>query len=266
MMVMSMTEAIRAAIVDDEDLGRRKISRMLKEDSEISIVGEFAGGEEAVRALREIKPELLFLDIKMPEMDGFAFLRELSGSFTPIIIFVTAFDQHAVQAFRVHALDYLLKPFDRGRFQEALRRAKEQVRQQRNGSINLKLMELLSESSHAAPGSSPPQRERIMVKSAGRISFLKTDEIDWIEAQGDYVRLYAQGRKFLIREKIGEMEHQFSNDQFIRIHRSTIVNVERIKEMQPLFYGEYAVILSDGTRLTLSRSFREKVFSRLARA
>ena len=260
---MGMTEAIRAAIVDDEDLGRHKISRMLKEDPGVEIVGEFAGGDGAIKALRESKPELLFLDIKMPEMDGFAFLRELSGSFTPIVIFVTAFDQHAVQAFQVHALDYLLKPFDRGRFQDALRRAKEQVRQRRDGSINLRLLELLNGSNHAPPA---PSRERIMVKSAGRISFLRTEEIDWIEAQGDYVRLWAQGRKFLIREKIGDMEQQFSGDRFIRIHRSTIVNVERIKEMQPLFYGEYAVILNDGTRLTLSRSFREKVFSRLTRA
>lgn len=260
---MGMAEAIRVAIVDDEDLSRRKISRMLKEDQEVQIVGELAGGEAAIKSLRETKPELLFLDIKMPQMDGFAFLRELAGSITPIVIFVTAFDQHAVQAFQVHALDYLLKPFDRGRFQDALRRAKEQVRQRRNGSINQKLLELLSSSNHPL---STPSRERIMVKSAGRISFLRTEEIDWIEAQGDYVRLWAQGRKFLIREKIGDMEQQFSGDRFIRIHRSTIVNVERIKEMQPLFYGEYAVILNDGTRLTLSRSFREKVFSRLAKA
>jgi len=259
-----MTDAIRAAIVDDEDLGRRKISRMLKEDGEVEIVGEYAGGMGAIEALREKKPELLFLDIKMPEMDGFALLRELSSTFTPIVIFVTAFDQHAVQAFQVHALDYLLKPFDRDRFQEAMRLAKEQVHQRRNGSLNQKLMDLLTESNHSA--TAQPNRERIMVKSAGRISFLKADEIDWIEAQGDYVRLYSQGRKYLIREKIGEMEQQFSSDRFIRIHRSTIVNVERIKEMQPLFYGEYAVILNDGTRLTLSRSFREKVFSRLTRA
>ncbi len=260
---MTMTEAIRAAIVDDEDLGRRKISRMLKEDEEVEIVGEFAGGEDAIRAVLELRPELLFLDIKMPGIDGFTFLHELSATFTPIVIFVTAFDQHAIQAFQVHALDYLLKPFDRGRFQDSLRRAKEQVRQRRDGSVNQKLIELLNGSNTTHP---PSPRERIMVKSAGRISFLKTDEIDWIEAQGDYVRLYAQGRKFLIREKIGEMEQQFSGDRFIRIHRSTIVNVERIKEMQPLFYGEYAVILNDGTRLTLSRSFREKVFLRLARA
>ncbi len=257
-----MMDVIRAAIVDDEDLGRRKITRMLKEDGEVQIAGEFAGGTEAVRALRDLKPELLFLDIKMPEIDGFALLRELSTTITPIVIFVTAFDQHAVQAFQVHALDYLLKPFDRARFQEALRRAKEQIRQRQNGSINQKLIDLLSESNHTSYQSP----ERIMVKTAGRISFLKTEEIDWIEAQGDYVRLYVQGRKFLIREKIGEMEQQFSGDRFIRIHRSAIVNVERIKEMQPLFYGEYAVILNDGTRLTLSRSFREKVFSRLTRA
>src|SRR5512133_114619 len=142
MTVTIMTEAIRAAIVDDEGLGGRKISRMLKEDSEVTIVGEYAGGEGAIKALRETKPELLFLDIKMPAIDGFALLREISSTFTPIVIFVTAFDQHALQAFQVHALDYLLKPFDRGRFQEAMRRAKEQVHQRRNGSINQKLIEL----------------------------------------------------------------------------------------------------------------------------
>ena len=162
-----MTDAIRAAIVDDEDLGRRKISRMLKEDGEVDIVGEFGGGEETITALRELKPDLLFLDIALPGIDGFTLLRELSTTVTPFVIFVTAFDQHAVHAFQVHAIDYLLKPFDRVRFQDALLRAKEQVRQRRHGSLNQKLMELLNESNH-----STPSKERIMVKSSGRISFI----------------------------------------------------------------------------------------------
>jgi two-component system LytT family response regulator len=156
-----------------------------------------------------------------------------------------------------------LKPCDRGRFQDAVRHAKDRVLQRRNEPVEPKQQELSTDSSQTPR---PQVRRRIMVKSAGRISFLKAEEIDWMQAQGDYVRLYAQGKKFLVREKIGEMEQQFSSDHFIRIHRSTIVNVERIKEMQPLIYGEYAVILNDGTRLTLSRSFRGKVFSRLTRA
>jgi two-component system, LytTR family, response regulator len=260
---MSMMEAIRAAIIDDDDLGRRKISRLLKQDREVEIIGEFSGAEEAVIALRESKPELLCVDITEPGVVGMEILQQLSDGFPPVVMFVTAFDQRAVQAFQARGLDYVVKPFNRVRFHDTLRRAKDRVLQRRSGPVEETAPEPLAD---PGQGSQPLVRSRIKVKSAGRISFLKPEEIDWIEAQGDYVRLYVQGRKFLIREKIGEMEQQFSGGGFIRIHRSTIVNVERIKEMQPLFYGEYAVILNDGTRLTLSRSFRGKVFSRLMRA
>ena len=232
---------------------------MLRDDPSLEIVGEHAGGDEAVRAIREVKPDLLFLDIQMPGKDGFALLQEVGEEQMPFVVFVTAYDQHALEAFRVHAIDYLLKPFDRERFHEALRRGKEMVRKKREGEISQKLIALLSDIA-----STNHRAERIMVKSGGRISFLRSEEIDWVEAQGDYVQLHVQGKKHLIREKISGLEHQLPADKFVRIHRSTIVNVDRIREMQPLFYGEYAVILNDGTRLTLSRSFRERVFNRLS--
>jgi two-component system LytT family response regulator len=258
-----MMEAIRTAIIGSEDTGRRKISRMLGEDPEVAIVGEFPAEEETISRLPDVTPELLFVDVHASGFTETAFFEELMDSAGPVAVFITSFDQHTIQTFQEYGVDYVLKPCDRGRFQDAVRHAKDRVLQRRNEPVEPKQQELSTDSSQTPR---PQVRRRIMVKSAGRISFLKAEEIDWMQAQGDYVRLYAQGKKFLVREKIGEMEQQFSSDHFIRIHRSTIVNVERIKEMQPLIYGEYAVILNDGTRLTLSRSFRGKVFSRLTRA
>ena len=256
-MVSAENGSLKVMVVDDEPLGRKKVTIMLHGIPDVELVGEYAGGPETVDAVRKLQPDLLFLDIQMPGMDGFEVLREIGPTHLPFVIFVTAFDQHAVEAFRVHALDYLLKPFDRERFLEALGRAREQIQTRRREEVQLKLTSFL-ETPRATP-----RLERILVKSAGRISFLKADEVDWIEAQGDYVRLHTSGKKHLIREKISELEQQLSAERFIRIHRSTIVNIDRIKEMQPLFYGEYSVILHDGTRLTLSRSYRDKVFQRL---
>jgi two-component system LytT family response regulator len=260
-----MNEAIRTMVVDDEQLGRRKILRLLEEDPEIEVLGEYAGGLEAVQAIRERKPDLVFLDIHMPDMDGFDLLRNVAEVHTPTVIFVTAYDQHAVRAFEVHAFDYLLKPFDRGRFRDALLRAKQQLRRVQEGELSKRLLSLLGDSMPrpSAPTASPTSRNRLMVKSNGRITFLRAEEIDWIEAEGDYVCLHSQGRKFLVREKIGGLETDFAPEHFVRIHRSTIVAVDHIKELQPLFYGEYSVILLDGTKLTMSRSYREKVFQRL---
>jgi two-component system LytT family response regulator len=244
-------------VVDDEPLGRKKVAMMLAGVPDVEMVGEFAGGPETVEAVKGLQPDLLFLDVQMPGMDGFELLREIGPDHLPLVVFVTAYEQHAVEAFRVHALDYLLKPFDRERLLEALARARQQLDQTLREDVQAKLATFLE-----MPR--PAQRlERILVKSAGRISFLKVEEVDWIEAQGDYVRLHVTGKKHLIRERISELEQQLSSDRFIRIHRSTIVNIDRIKEMQPLFYGEYAVVLHDGTRLTLSRSYRDKVFQRL---
>ena len=250
---------ISALIVDDEPLARKGIRRLLDQDPDIQVIGECSDGVEAIEEIRAIKPDLMFLDIQMPEKDGFEVLESLETGEIPLVVFVTAYDQHALRAFEVHALDYLLKPFDDERFIEALQRAKKELARKEDGNINSKLIELLNERA-----SSHPRLDRVMVKAGGRISFLRAEEIDWIEANGDYVCVHSQGKKHLIREKISELEHRLEGDKFLRIHRSTIVNIDRIKEMQPLFYGEYAVMLHDGTRLTLSRSFREKVFQRLS--
>jgi two-component system LytT family response regulator len=252
-------QKLRVLVVDDEPLARQRITGFLKHDTDIELLPECSDGVEAVHRIREDKPDLVFLDVQMPEVTGFDVLQSINEKDMPFVIFVTAYDQYAVKAFEVHALDYLLKPFDQERFLEALQRAKSQIRERGEEHIREKLLSLLKDQT-----SGSPRRERVMVKSGGRISFLRADEIDWIEAQGDYICLYSHGKKHLLREKIGDIEQQLTPTKFVRIHRSTIVNVDRIKEMQPLFSGDYAVILHDGTRLTLSRSFREKAFQRLS--
>ncbi len=249
---------ISVLIVDDEPLARQGIRRLLERDAEIEIVGESADGSEAIQAIREMKPEIVCLDVQMPECDGFQVLDAVDPDSMPIVIFITAYDQHAVRAFEFHALDYLLKPFEDERFFEALNRAKAQIAQEQTGETVQKIARMLS-----AVRTSEDRHDRIMVKSAGHITFLRVDEIDWVEAQGDYVSLHCQGKKHLIREKISDMENQLPQGGFARIHRSALVNVGRIKEMQPLFHGDYTVVLSDGTRLTMSRSFRDKVFQQL---
>ncbi|MEJ7708689.1 MAG: LytTR family DNA-binding domain-containing protein [Pyrinomonadaceae bacterium] len=211
-------------------------------------------GTPAIAVIGETKPDLVFLDIQMPELDGFGVLQALDERDMPAIVFVTAYDQYALRAFDVHAVDYLLKPFDRERFSKALKRAKQQIQQRRDGEIDQRLMSLL-----AHVKIEHEYLERIVIKSVGRVFFLKTDEIDWIEAEGNYVRLHVGGECHLLRETMNRLEIKLNPEKYIRIHRSTIVNVERIKELQPLFSGDYVVILRGGKQLTLSRSYRDKL-------
>lgn len=251
-------EHIRTLIVDDEPLARRGLRAALAKDREIEIVDEAADGPEAIEKIRSIKPDLVFLDIQMPELNGFEVLDSLGADEIPMVVFVTAYDQYALNAFQVHALDYLLKPYEDERLLEAVDRAKAHLRQ-KNGSSPMKRVQEMLDSTRGERS----RVGRIMVRSGGRITFVRVDDVDWIEAQGDYICLHTQGKKHLIREKISDMETQLSPENFLRIHRSTMVNVTRIREMQPMFHGEYAVVLQDGTRLTMSRSFRDRVFDRL---
>jgi two-component system LytT family response regulator len=248
------TRKIRALIVDDEPLGRRRIRRMLARDAGVEIAGDCANGRDAVARIRELRPDLVFLDVQMPEMDGFAVLEAVGAEAMPLVIFVTAFDQYALRAFEVYALDYLLKPFDRRRFDKALSRAKARLLSDRTSDVGQQALALLEElkarSSHI---------ERLVVKSGGRAFFLKTEEIDWIEAEGKYVRLHVGKESYLLREAIGSIESQLDAKRFPRIHRSTIVNIERVRELQPWFHNEYRVILRDGTELMLSRSCRKRL-------
>ena len=250
---------IKVLIVDDEPLARRKIREILLEDPEIEVIGECGSGKEAVAEIRKKNPDLLFLDVQMPGMDGFGVVKEL-GTQLPLIIFVTAYDQYALHALEVSALDYLLKPFDSERFEKTVRRAKTTIRQERNGDLTHGVQVLLQELQKKSGF-----LERLVIKTGPRVFFVKTDEIDWYEAEGNYVRLHMGKESHLLREAISNLETQLDPKKFLRIHRSTIVNVDRIKELQSWFHGEYHVILKDGTQLLLTRSYRDNLKDLLGR-
>lgn len=227
---------------------------LLSGDPEIEIIEECADGPQAVESIKRSQPDLVYLDVQMPGMDGFAVLQAIAHVWMPVVIFVTAYDRYAVQAFEVHALDYLLKSFDRERFQAALRRAKDQIRQSREGLFSERLTSLLKDLE-----SREKRLTRLIVRSAGRLSFVRVEEIDWLEAADNYVRIHVGRESHLIRETLQSLEARLDPAKFLRIHRSTVVNFDRIKEMQPLFHGDYLVRLQDGTELTLTRNCKEKL-------
>ncbi len=244
---------IRTLIVDDEPLARDRIKRFLRDESGISIIGECGNGEEAVVVIQNEKPDLVFLDIQMPEKNGFDVIRSLNPETLPTIVFVTAYDQYALQAFDVHAIDYLLKPFNRERLNRAVVRARQAVEHKSLGNLDARLSSLL-----AGLKSEKKYLERLVVKSVGRVFFLKIDEIDWIEASGNYVKLHVGRESHMIRETMNSMETKLDPDKFLRIHRSTVVHIDRIKELHPMFSGDYSVLLHNGTELALSRNYRER--------
>jgi len=249
-----VSKRIRVLIVDDEPLARERIAGMLKGDSDIEIIGTCANGRDALAAIQKQSPDLVFLDIQMPEMDGFEVLQKIPPESMPLVIFVTAYDKYALRAFEVFALDYLLKPFDRERFQKALTRVKSEVFHRSESDFQQQVLALLEDLKIR-----PQSLTRMAVKSGGRIFFLRADEIDWVEAEGNYVRLHVGKESYLLRETIGALEEQLDRRKFLRIHRSTIVNIDRIQELQPWFHGEFRVILRNGTALMLSRTHREKL-------
>lgn len=233
---------IRALVVDDEPLARSSVIVLLKLDPDIEIAGECGSGREALAEIRRLKPDLVFLDVQMPECDGFDVLELLGRDRPPGIIFVTAYDQYALRAFEAGALDYLLKPFDNARFERALGRAKERI----GRGMNL-----------------PPKMERLAVKSAGQVSFVKISDIDWIEAADYYACLHVKGRAHLLRRSLSDLEQELDPAAFCRIHRSTIVNLDRVGGLELNEDGEYDVRLDSGIRLALSRRYRKQVQTRL---
>ena len=251
---------IRTLVVDDEPLARERLTSLLSAEPDIEVVGQCRDGEEAVRAIMDSSPDLVFLDVQMPAMNGFEVIEAVGSERMPLVIFVTAYDQHALRAFQVRALDYVLKPFDRERFQEAVQRARVHIQRDETGDLGRRLIALVKDLRR-----DQPKTDRLVVKSGGRLFFLRTDEIDWIEAAGNYVRLHVGNTSHLLRETMNAIEGRLDPEKFFRIHRSRIVNMERIQEMQPWLNGEYAVVLRTGTRLTLSRGYREKLQERLAR-
>ena len=245
---------IRVLIVDDEPPAREKLRTLLNREEDIAIVGEASDGNRAVSLILKEKPDLVLLDVQMPELDGFGVLRKIPPDAMPSVIFVTAHDQFALRAFEVHALDYLLKPFDRARLQEALERSRREMHRRQSSHTDTRLAELLA--GLAAP---EPGLERIAVKSSGRILLVKTGEIDWIESAGNYVELHVGKTCHLHRETLSSLEKRLPQKSFVRISRSAIVNVDRVLELHPMFHGEYEVRLRDGTQLSLSRSYRAKL-------
>ena len=234
-------------IIEDEPLGRERLRAMLEDFPDIEVFKECSNGREAVTSITKLKPDLLFLDVQMPEMDGFEVLEVIAGDEMPAVIFVTAYDQYAVRAFQLHALDYLLKTFDRERFAQAVRRAIADIIH-RQHKFRERLVALLEDvGNRRAP-------ERIMIRSGGRILFLRAEEIDWIAAEDNYVALHVGRETYLLRNTMASMEERLDSSMFLRIHRSTIVNLDRIRELKPLFHGDYSVLLQDGTKLTLART------------
>ena len=251
---------IRVVVADDEPLARERLRTLLAPEDWLELVAECPTGTDAIDAIGRLEPDLVFLDVQMPGANGFDVIEAVGAARMPLVVFVTAFDHYALRAFDVHALDYLLKPFDRDRFKQALARANQQLEKNGNGEIERRLAAIVNDLR-------PPKAktDRFVVKSGGRIFFVRTSEIDWIEAAGNYVKLHVGTDTHLFRDTMNAIEAQLDSDTFFRIHRSHIVNIERVKELQPWFNGEYVVFLKSGTRLTLSRGYREKLQEQLKR-
>lgn len=243
---------MRALIIDDEPLARQRIRQFLAGEPDLEIIGEAGDGVEAVRLIESLDPDLLFLDVQMPELDGFGVLESLGDGMIPAIIFITAYDQHAVKAFEVHAVDYLLKPFERERFHVALDRARERSGPKAKPHDQDALESLLAEIRKERP-----LPDRFLVRSGDRYILLKVKSIQWIEAENNYVRLHSESESYLLRRTMSRIVDSLSPRQFRRIHRSAIVNLDFIKEIQPWVGGDMLVLMRDGTKLTLSRTYRE---------
>ena len=269
-----IARVIRTVVIDDESLARNRISRLLKNREGYEIVGEFGSARDGLLALRELDPDLVFLDIQMPDMTGFELLEALSHDSPPAVIFVTAYSEHALRAFEFNAVDYLLKPFDDERFERTLSKATDTLRNQDAATLRQELKRLVD--SHWQPDDEPQKRstkaqsghdfDRIMIREGDRIFFQRVSEIDWIEAADYNVKIHVGASVHVMRDSLTNLEETLDPGMFARIHRSVIVNIERIAELQPYFNGAYIVILEDGTELKLSRRRRQALEDLLGRS
>ena len=263
-----MKRSIRTLIVDDEPLARDAVRLLLADDPDIVVIGESRNGKEAVKMIQASEADLVFLDVQMPDLDGFQVIAQVGAEKMPVTVFVTAFEQHALRAFAANALDYILKPFDEDRFHEAVSKAKGKLVRDEFFQQSQRLLDSL-QNRNDPPGpslekettesSKPKYLERLIVKTGGRIFFIKTEDVDWIEAEGDYISLHVGNATHLVRETMNDLTAKLNPDRFLRIHRSTIVNVECVKEIQSFFGGEHIVTLKDGKKLKMSRSYRHKL-------
>ncbi len=244
---------IKALIVDDEPLARDRLKEMLGREADIYHIAEAADGDEAVEKARELKPDLMFLDVQMPKRDGFGVLKALEGGRLPVIIFTTAFDQHALAAFDAHAVDYVLKPFRAARLHEAVNRARELLNGRGSAEAMNRLLKLMEERETEAT----PRLTRIPISLESRTIFVKTEDIDWIEAAGNYMIVHAGNDNHILRETMSALEQQLPPEKFLRVNRSAIINLERVRELQPLTAGDHAVVLRNGAVLEMTRGVRE---------
>lgn len=254
-------KAIKVLVIDDESLARDLIIELLKDFEDFQVVGQCANGLEAVKTIEKLRPDLIFLDVQMPLLSGLEVLEEIKNRYLPEIIFVTAFDQYAIRAFDFHAIDYLLKPFSRARFRKAVIRSKEQIMSLQTGSDTKQQITALLENHK----NQPTHLQRIFVKDNGRIILLEPETVDWIEADDKYLHLHTTQKKYLIRQTLNSIEAELNSNIFLRVHRSTIVNLTRVKEIHPLFNGEYALILQNSAKLTLSRNYKSRFFERFGK-
>ena len=241
---------IRAVIADDEPPARERVRHLLREHSDIEIIAECGNGPDTVAAVKEHAPDLLFLDIQMPGLDGFGVLAALPQDKLPIVIFTTAYDQHALRAFDAHALDYLLKPFKPARFKDAVQRARDQLTAKQAGANTQNLIELLTR--RAAP-----HLTRITVKTGDKVIFVRVRDIECIESAGNYIVVHAGGQEHVLRETLSDLESQLDPANFLRVSRSALVNLNHVKELQPMFKGDHAVILQSGRKVAMTRGIRE---------
>jgi two-component system LytT family response regulator len=252
---------VRTLIADDEPLARRRLVRLLEHEPDAELVAACATGPEALEAVKAHEPDLIFLDVQMPGMDGFGVLESLGTQAPRAVVFVTAFDAYAIQAFEANALDYLLKPFDADRFHRAFERARDRLRRPEQAAAPEQLTALLENLTRQRTSA-----ERLAIRADGRVYFVRVSDIDWIETASNYVRLHSGKSSHLLRESLASLETRLNPEQFLRIHRTTVVNIERLRELQPWFSGEYIAILHDGTRLKVSRGYRDRVARWLGRS
>lgn len=251
--------SIRTLIVDDEPWARTRLASLLRDESDFTIVQSAASATEAIDAIRALTPDVVFLDVQMPEQNGFAVIDAIGADSMPLVVFATAYEQHAVRAFDAQALDYLLKPFDEERFARTLARVRHELSDLQSARASLQLLMQARQGERR-------YLQRVAVSSAGRVLFVKTSEIDWLESEGNYVMLHVGPKRHLLRESMSAMADKLDPQQFVRLHRCAIVNVERIRELSPWSRGEQAIVLHDGTQLTIGRTFRPQLMAVLANA
>jgi two-component system, LytTR family, response regulator len=250
--------AIRTIIADDEHLARKKLRLLLGSEPGVQVVAECEDGQQTIGAVRAHKPDLLLMDVRMPDVDGFEVLLQLTADEMPVVVFTTAYDQFAVRAFEAHAMDYLLKPFERERLHLAIERARAELLKSHNRDLTNRILDLLATNGEPKTNSKPPE-DRMVIRAGGKVVFLDLAEVDWIEAAANYVKLNVGKESYLLREGIGRVSERLDPGRFVRIHRSVIVNVSKIKELQPCDSGEYIAVLRNGKELSCSRGYRAEL-------